>query len=480
MDLNQIIQQLASVNPERSEQKPSVYFIGIGGIGMSALARYFNSIGVKVSGYDKTETVLTRKLVEEGMSIHYKDDLELLDKAAALVVYTPAVPKQHAEYNYYLDNQYPLVKRSDVLGAIANQGFSICVGGTHGKTTTSTMLAHLLRHSDFGCTAFLGGISANYDTNFWNTNNAVFVAEADEFDRSFLKLNPDIAIISSMDSDHLDIYGTAENLEEAFIAFSKKIKPGGCLISKYGLKRSDELFDENHIRYHFNNPEADAFADNIRIENGSYRFNVVSKKGWVLNDVLLNMGGMHNVENAVAALTAARQLKIPDDKLIAAMAAFTGVKRRFEYVIPPVADGRSVVMIDDYAHHPAELDALISGVKKLFPKKKCTIIFQPHLFSRTNDHASGFAEVLDTADAAMLLPIYPAREIPMIGVNSEMILDRMKNKTAQVISKEQLMEWIRQSDFEVLVTAGAGDIDTLVPAIKKILMNKTELTNECG
>ena len=461
-----------------------VYFLGIGGIGMSALARYFNSKGIPVSGYDKTETALCKQLAAEGINIHYEDNIALIDKNAKLVVYTPAVPKDHKELNYYLQNNYTVTKRSDVLGAITGSSFNICVAGTHGKTTTSTMLAHILRHSGYGCNAFLGGIAVNYNSNFLpqvpmqsgESEKNVSVAEADEYDRSFLKLSPDVAIISSMDPDHLDIYGTAENMEQAFIDFAARIKTGGLLISKYGLKRNADLKASQHITYDVQNEKADSFAEHIKINNGSYQFDVKIKDR-IIKAVELNMGGMHNIENAVAAITVAAHLNISEEKIKAAVADFKGVKRRFEYLLKD----EHTVMIDDYAHHPEELRALISGAKKMFRNKKCTVVFQPHLFSRTKDLADGFAEVLDMADEAILLPIYPARELPMEGVNSEMILDRMHSENKMVLSKEALLKHLQQEKeahieegFEgtLLITAGAGDIDTLVEPIKKILISK--------
>lgn len=443
----------------------SVYFLGIGGIGMSALARYFKSIGAKVSGYDKTPTVLTGKLEEEGIAIHFEEDISLIDKNAELVVITPAVPKDHKEYNYLLENNYTILKRSDVLGMITKEMVSICVAGTHGKTTTSTMIAHLLRHSGHGCNAFLGGIATNYATNFWPQNQAgsgsngkeIAVAEADEYDRSFLKLFPDIAVITAMDADHLDIYGTAEKLEDAFIEFANQVKAGGTLINKLGLLRSGEFKTPDKISYHLKDNSADAYAENIRLKNGSYVFDMVIKKE-TIKGIELNMGGMHNIENAVAAIAVVKKMGIKDEKIIAAVAAFRGVKRRFEYVVK----NDDVVMIDDYAHHPEELRALITGAKELFPGKKCTVVFQPHLFSRTKDFADGFAEVLDIADEVILLPIYPAREKPVEGVNSEMIMSRMKNKQVKVLSKEAMINEMKNNQPALLITAGAGDIDMLV------------------
>lgn len=485
-EFNKILSVLNSTTGVVEGEVAAVYFLGIGGIGMSALARYFKSLGVRVSGYDKTETALTKLLTTEGISIHYEDSIDLVDKEAQIIVYTPAVPKDHKGLNYYQQHNYTVVKRSDVLGAITNESFNICIAGTHGKTTTSTMVGHILRHSGFGCNAFLGGIAVNYNTNFWahppvvsgNGETNVAVVEADEYDRSFLKLSPDIAIISSMDPDHLDIYGTAENMEQAFIDFSARIKPGGLLISKYGLKRNDDLVAGHHLSYHLDDKNADIHASNIKTNNGSYAFSVIINKGtaseWILNDVTLNMGGKHNIENIIAAIAVAHHLKIADEKIVMAVADFKGVKRRFEYILK----GHKQVFIDDYAHHPEELRALISGAKAMFPNKKCNVVFQPHLFSRTRDLADGFAEVLDMADDIILLPIYPARELPIEGVSSEMIIERMRSEDKIVMNKEQLLKHLEgekdahvEEGFEgtVLITAGAGDIDTLVEPIRKIL-----------
>ncbi|MBS1496182.1 MAG: UDP-N-acetylmuramate--L-alanine ligase [Bacteroidetes bacterium] len=444
----------------------SVYFLGIGGIGMSALARYFNSKGVKVSGYDKTVTALTTQLEAENIKIHYEDNVALMDKNADLVVYTPAIPASHTELNFYKDHQYALLKRSEVLGLITENNFNICVAGTHGKTTTSAMIAHILRDSDFGCNAFLGGIAANYNTNFWASNKQVCVAEADEFDRSFLKLSPNIAVITAMDADHLDIYGTEKNMQDAFIDFTKRIKESGLLIYKKGLKREREFEADKKMTYAALDNTADAFAYNLTILNGSYHFDVQMKDA-VVKNVVLNMGGKHNIENAIAAIIVAKQLNIEEEKIIAAVASFKGVKRRFEYVLKT----EDQIIIDDYAHHPEELRALIVSAKELFPGKKCTLVFQPHLYSRTKDLADGFAEVMDLADEIILLPIYPARELPVPGVSSELILKKMINKQVVIKQKEELTEWIKNNKTALIIIAGAGDIDTLVQPIKNAVIH---------
>lgn len=443
----------------------SIYFLGIGGIGMSALARFFNHRGIPVSGYDKIETELTKQLIFEGINIHFEENVALLDKGASVVVYTPAIPKTHKELNYYIDNNFEIVKRSDVLGMITTNSFNICIAGTHGKTTTSAMVAHILKHSSFGCSAFLGGISTNYQSNFLSGTNNVCVAEADEYDRSFLKLNPDVAIVTSMDADHLDIYGTEKNMQDAFIEFTKGIKAGGLLIQKMGLSRAAEFTAENKLTYSLDNNKADIFADSIKTINGNYSFNI-HFKGYVLEDIVLNMGGIHNIENTLAAVAVARHLNIADDLIRSAVAAFQGVKRRFEYIIKE----NGHIMIDDYAHHPEELRALITGTQSLFPELKCTIIFQPHLFSRTRDLAGEFAAVLNLADETVLLPVYPARELPVEGVSSELILDKMLNASRSVKSKDEVLTWVKRERPSLLITAGAGDIDMLVEPIKKILL----------
>lgn len=441
-----------------------IYFIGIGGIGMSALARYFKSRGADVRGYDKTSTVLTRTLEAAGIEIHYEERVDLIPKDVDVVVYTPAIPAQQAELVYYRTNNYIVVKRSDVLQWITEGSFNICIGGTHGKTTVTTMIAHLLRHSGYGCNAFLGGIAANYQTNFWSSERNVVVVEADEYDRSFLKLVPDIAIVTSMDPDHLDIYGTPEAVEDAFVQFSQKVKHGGCLISKFGLSRAAELKASNQYSYDYKNANASVHAENIVTDNGSYQFDAVSKD-WVVKDVVLHMGGLHNIENAIAAITVAKYLSIDDDKIRAAVADFKGVKRRFEYILK----NPDHILIDDYAHHPEELRALISGVRSLFVDRKLVLVFQPHLFSRTNDLADEFAQSLDLADEVILLPIYPARELPMEGVTSHMLLKRMKLEQKQILEKPAMLEWMEKNKPSLVVMAGAGDIDAQVLLVKDLL-----------
>ncbi|RFS25117.1 UDP-N-acetylmuramate--L-alanine ligase [Chitinophaga silvatica] len=442
-----------------------VYFIGIGGIGMSAIARFFNEKKIAVSGYDRTATPLTRQLEEEGMKIHYTDDIELADKEANLIVYTPAIPATHSELKWFRENGYEVVKRSDVLQEITRSLFAITVAGTHGKTTVSTMIAYILTDSGYGCNAFLGGISVNYHKNFWSSEKGVAVIEADEYDRSFLKLSPDIAVLTAMDADHLDIYGTPEAMEEAFIQYTHNIKPNGTLIAKFGLHRNNELAAPNKLLYSLQNDVANAYAENIRMNNGGYVFDVVLP-GKRIENVELHLGGMHNVENAIAAISVAQILGIDSDKIKAAVSTFKGIKRRFEYAVK--SDDQ--VYVDDYAHHPEELRALINSAKALFPGKKATVIFQPHLFTRTRDLADGFAESLSLADEVILLPIYPARELPIEGVSSEMIASKIKVPVT-IVPKDKVLEYLQTQETPLLITAGAGDIDQLKDPIAALLQN---------
>lgn len=457
-----------SISQNVKQGQGPVYFLGIGGIGMSALARYFISRHRKVSGYDRAATPFSKKLEDEGMYIHYHDDVNLLDPQAELVVYTPAIPADHKELNFYKNNDYLLLKRSDVLEAVTSGCYTIAVAGTHGKTTTSTLIAHILRHSGYGCNAFLGGISANYDTNFWKSDNHTCVVEADEYDRSFLKLFPDVAIITAMDADHLDIYGTEKNMQDAFISFTENIKDKGLLIYKNNLHRDTELLASNKWSYAATDAQADCYARNITVQNGAYLFDAVINDR-TIQQLTLHMGGRHNVENAVAAVAVALHVGIHEEKIRAALTEFKGVKRRFEYIVKPSAGNTGIVMIDDYAHHPEELRALIMGAKELFPGKKCTLVFQPHLYSRTRDLAAGFAEVLSLADEVLLLPIYPARELPIPGVSSNSIVENMKHPHVSVIEKDALPGWVLKNDVQLLIMSGAGDIDSLVEPVKKIV-----------
>lgn len=447
----------------------TIYFIGIGGIGMSAIARYFNVHGVSVYGYDKTPSPLTDELFQEGIHVNFEDNIELLPQDISVVVYTPAIPKDNKIFNHLLATGIPMMKRAEMLGHLTLHHKTVAIAGTHGKTTTSSMVAHILTDSGFGCQAFIGGIAINYNSNFWGSDSAEFmVVEADEYDRSFLKLSPQYAILTSIDADHLDIYGSEEECQNSFIAFTNKINPEGLLVVKQGLKRMKEMFTQGQkLSYALMNDLAESYATNIIMKNGSYTFDVRSKY-FTLEDVELHIGGMHNIENVVAAITMAQYLGIPEEAIKSAVASYKGIKRRFEYVYK----SSDVVYIDDYAHHPEELRPLLKSAMTLFGKKRTVVIFQPHLYSRTRDFAREFAHVLDAADEVILLDIYPARELPIDGVSSQMIKDMMGNPNVTILSKEGVLDYVKHAPVELLITAGAGDIDRLVPEIKNILESR--------
>ena len=446
------------------EKIHKVYFIGVGGIGMSALARYFNAIGKEVLGYDKTETILTNQLEKEGVNIHYTDSPSLIPSEIDLVVYTPAVPQDLKEYKYCWDKGYVMKKRSEVLGIITNESFTLAVAGTHGKTTTSSILAHLLKQS-IGCNAFLGGIAKNYNSNVLLTENAeTTVVEADEYDRSFLELHPNMAIITSMDADHLDIYGDHTKFLESFELFSSQISPGGSLILNKQLE--NKLAPACDVITYSISEKADYYLENIKVVDGYYVFSVQAQSG-LISDIKFGLPGRHNVENAIAAIAAADQLKVSHQEIKSALESFKGIKRRFEYIIKK----HDLVYIDDYAHHPEELKATISSVKELYPENKITGVFQPHLYSRTKDFADDFAKSLDLLNELILLDIYPSREQPIEGITSEMLLRKVTIKNKSISTKAELVPELRQRKLEVLLTMGAGDIDKLVEPIKNELLN---------
>lgn len=434
------------------------YFIGAGGIGMSALARYFKFFEKIVLGYDKTPTELTMQLEKEGIDLHFEDHSDkippFLTPENTLVIYTPAVPKDMLEYQYFLQNGFQVMKRSEVLGEITGSTYGIAVAGTHGKTTTSSILGHILHASGLESTSFLGGVLENYDSNFLINGSQITVSEADEFDRSFLKLSPKIGIITSMDADHLDIYGNKEEFEQTFIEFSEKITEK--LFVRKGLPI------ESASTYGVESG-ADFDAVNIRIENGIYHFDLKTPE-CVIDNFILKLPGKHNVENATAAIAVALYLKVPVEKIKIALKEFRGVKRRFNRW-----DINGKVYIDDYAHHPTELNAVIHSLKEMFPGKKVLGVFQPHLFSRTRDFMEGFAESLSQFDELILLDIYPARELSIEGVTSSALAEKMDLKQKEVVSLDQAMDRIKTKEFDVLVTVGAGNIDTLVKPIKNWL-----------
>ena len=436
----------------------SVYFIGIGGIGMSALARYFAKRGCIVWGYDKTRTNLTIALENEGILISYLDDESAVIETPSdtLVVYTPAIPKDAQILNYFKANGFNLKKRSEVLGIISRGMFCIAVAGTHGKTTTSSMLAHILTDTGYGCTAFLGGITSNYNSNVLFGKNNVVVVEADEYDRSFLTLHPDITVITSMDADHLDIYGDEFHLHESFHLFAAQLKENGKLFIKDGLPIYGITYSATK--------DSQLKATNIRVENGNFVFDF--EDGFLkIKGLNLAMAGKHNVENAVGAIGVALSLGIPPKSIKTAVANFKGVKRRFEKIV----NTDQHIYIDDYAHHPEELKACFDAVRQLHPTKKMTVIFQPHLFSRTRDFADEFAKVLSTADELILLEIYPARELPIDGVNAQMLIDKMSLENVTLCGKDSVLAYIKSKNPELLLTVGAGNIDTLVEPLKNLL-----------
>ncbi len=455
-----------------------VYFLGIGGIGMSALARYFNHLGKQVIGYDKTETELTRDLVNEKIEIYYDENTNRLNSIISqyeidetLIIYTPAIPKTNTELNYLINQSIQIYKRAEVLGEITKAYNTIAVAGTHGKTTTSSMIAHILKACNFNTFAFLGGITKNYNTNLIlgdneNQANTWVVIEADEYDRSFLTLSPNVAIITSVDADHLDIYGNEKYMQESYTLFAKLVDKKGLLIVKNTVDKTIGKVHPNQVTYSLNS-NADTTVENVRIDNGYFRFDVLGKTS-CLTDLKLGMPGLHNVENCIAASIVADYLNIDNQQLSKALSSFQGVKRRFDFRIKT----NDLIYIDDYAHHPEELKACINSVKQLFPNKKVMGIFQPHLFSRTRDFLDGFAESLDLLDECILLEIYPARELPIDGINATLLLNKMNSSKKMISTKSDIIDTLKSKDIEVLITMGAGDIDQLVDPIEKWLKNK--------
>jgi UDP-N-acetylmuramate--alanine ligase len=461
------------------EKYHTIYFLGIGGIGMSALARWFMKSGLTVAGYDRTSTVLTDELRHEGMIIHFEDSVanipqQVLDsKEQTLVIFTPAIPKDHIEYNYLKDNGYTILKRSEVLGLITKSYRTIAVAGTHGKTTTSSMIAHILKSAKTNMVAFLGGITANYESNLVMEgevgSNTLVVVEADEFDRSFLQLFPEIAVITSADPDHLDIYGNHDNMIVSFKEFVKQIKQNGSLIIHESI--ADKLAkDATHIaKSIYSMSRGQFFAGNITAHSGFFEFDLCGF-GSTIERIRLGVPGFHNVENAVAASIAAQQCGVSSKQIKDALESFTGVKRRFEFVIK----GRKVIYVDDYAHHPTEIEAFLRSMKSMYPRRKLTVVFQPHLYTRTRDFAEGFSKSLSIADEVLLLDIYPARELPIPGVSSDMIFSAITSKEKIRCDKTGLMQQLEGLEIDVLATVGAGDIDTFVQPIKEMLNSKYE------
>ena len=455
------------------KQYSSLYFIGAGGIGMSALVRYFLAKGYRVAGYDRTSSPLTEALQSEGLEIVYDESVDLIpdycrDPKMTLVVYTPAIPATHAGLVYFREHGFKVVKRAELLGLITQSSKGLCFSGTHGKTTTSSMAAHIFHESPVGCNAFLGGILRNYNSNLILSDHSPFtVIEADEYDRSFHWLHPYMAVVTATDPDHLDIYGTEEAYLESFAHFTSLIQPGGCLVIKKGIKLVPRVQEGVKVYTYSARDGGDFHAGNIRVGNGTILFDFVAPDG-VVADVELGVPVDINIENAVAAMAIARLNGVADDDMRRAMASFKGAKRRFEFWVK--RDDR--VMIDDYAHHPDELKASIRSVRALYPGRKLTVIFQPHLYSRTRDFAPQFAEALSMADQVILLDIYPARELPIPGVTSQLIFDRITCRDKELCLREKLLERIKECNFDILLTMGAGDIDRLLPDIASIVEAK--------
>jgi UDP-N-acetylmuramate--alanine ligase len=443
------------------EQIHRVYFIGVGGIGMSALARYFAFINKTVAGYDKTESPLTQELSNSGIAIHYNDDVEQIpcefkNPENTLIVYTPAVPSSHSEYQYFLANGFVIKKRSEVLGLITKDSFCFAVAGTHGKTTTSSILAHLLKETGVKMTAFLGGISEDFNSNFLLEGTEYSVVEADEFDRSFMQLTPDVACVTSMDADHLDIYGDAQELERTFVDFTKRLKPNGKLFVRNGLPLEGLTYGIED--------DSDYCIRNIKIEHGTYIFDLETPEA-NLKGVEFNKPGRHNLLNGLVAFAMAMQAGSPPHRLAKALSTFKGVQRRFSYKIK----NDDFIFIDDYAHHPTEINAVFEAISEMHPNKKVLAIFQPHLFSRTRDFADDFAKSLSQFENILLLDIYPAREEPIVGIDSQWLLEKITSTNKTLISKEQIIFEIKIQNPEVLVTMGAGDIGLEVMKIKNEL-----------
>lgn len=439
----------------------NVYFIGIGGIGMSAIARYFKAANIHVSGYDKTKTDVTLALKDLGINISFEDGMQhvpstFLDKKHTLIVFTPAVPKSHSQLQYFRNQGFEVLKRSEVLGLITKNTFCMAVAGTHGKTTTTSILGHLMYQSGADVTAFLGGVTENYNSNLILGGRQISVVEADEFDRSFLTLSPNLACITSMDADHLDIYGDEKTLKESFQDFTKKIKPGGKLFVKKGLPIEGITYGVEE--------DADYAAKNVKIENGTYVFDLKTPKT-VLKNLCFSLPGRHNLSNAVIALAMAIEQGCAGGKLIEALATYKGVKRRFTYHIKT----KKLVYIDDYAHHPKEIDAVYEAVREMYPGKKVLVVFQPHLYSRTKDFIVEFGASLSPFNEIMLLDIYPARETPIKGVTSTWLMSHISNRNKQLVNRENLISKIKLSSAEVILTIGAGDIGQEVQKIKKEL-----------
>ncbi|MCB0488692.1 MAG: UDP-N-acetylmuramate--L-alanine ligase [Cyclobacteriaceae bacterium] len=451
-----------------------VYFLGIGGIGMSALARWFNKKGLAVAGYDRTPTPLTKELEKEGIAIHFEDNVALIPDTVALdkalIVYTPAIPKDHKEFNHLKSMGFELKKRSEVLGMISQQHKTVAVAGTHGKTTTSSLITHILKVAGVNMVAFLGGVTTNYASNLVMegevSDETIVVAEADEFDRSFLRLFPNIAVITSVDPDHLDIYGNHQEVIKSFTDFANQIEKGGLLIKQESIRSIDNEIEGIRVKT-YGMSRGQFFASQITTEGGFFQFNL-SGLDSEIEDIKLGVPGFHNMENAIAAAIVANELGVSNTKIKEALESFKGVKRRFEFIINTPA----LVYIDDYAHHPTEIEAFLKSLKSMYKGKKVTAVFQPHLYTRTRDFAEGFSKSLSLADEVLLMDLYPARELPIPGVSSDMLFDDITSNVKVRCTRADVVSRLEDMDIEVLATIGAGDIDTCVQPIKQMLNSK--------
>ncbi len=447
----------------------NIYFIGAGGIGMSALARYFLEGGFEIGGYDRTSTLLSRQLTEEGCVIQYEDNIDKLpekfkNRNNTLVIYTPAIPGQNKIYRYFADKGFKIFKRAEILGMITEKSTAIAVAGTHGKTSISTLTAHFLKQSAVDCSAFLGGISRNYNTNILTGKGDITVVEADEYDRSFHFLTPYLALITSLDADHLDVYGSLDNMVEAYNIFASKIREGGSLVVNNRIRERIKALGQIPVYTYGLDENSDFRIDKLRIDRGAYHFNVIRPRGEIPG-LISTMPGKLNLENTIAAISLASLIGVSDDEIRKALIHFKGVKRRFDIRF----SNKDITYIDDYAHHPRELDYLINSVREFYGNRHITIVFQPHLFTRTQEHAAAFARSLDIADSVVLLPVYPAREEPIIGVDSNIILEKMKCSECVMVEMDQVTDFLSGKKLDILLTVGAGDIDTLVEPLENML-----------
>lgn len=448
----------------RLKEVKKMYFLGLGGIGMSALARYCASLGIEIHGYDLTPTILTNSLINEGMNIHFQDNVELIPKDLDLVIYTPAIPKTNKEFQYFQSSKFEMLKRSQLLGLLSEEFFTIAVAGTHGKTSISSIIAHVLYQANVNVSAIIGGVMNNYKTNaLINKTTDFLVVEADEFDRSFHYLHPDISIISSVDDDHLDIYKTNADLKNAFEIFASKTNKNGLLIKCDKLNKFAKS-SKNCLNYGLSE-YADVKAENVHIEAAKYIFDL-RYDDLLIEGITMQIPGRHYIENALAAAAVAFKLDVPVELIKVGLETFNGVERRFEYKI----NNNKLIYIDDYAHHPKEIESTLDAVKELYPDKKMVVVFQPHLYSRTADFADGFAQSLERADEIIMLDIYPARELPIEGVDSGLILEKINNKNKRLLTKVGLKKYLKEEKIELLVTLGAGDIGVMVNDIKEILV----------